>query len=366
MDGGPNSISELSSFSDSSSAAGCSNSSSCSESCHVVSLLERLHAPTVSELRRKRKIHANPPPVGKKRSTQVVRKFDPQSVRPLQRVNKFLGEQLVESAGKLFCRSFRENVAVKQSVVQNYIKSKKHEENKERLKKKESRERDIAEALQAHDAERVRHCLRKHNVYRAKVVIAFMKSGISLSKLECPDLRNLLEENGYRLTDPRHMLDLVTFVLNQERTHIQSELQGKYLPVVFDGTTRLGEVLAVVVRLINDWKVEQRLVCLEFLQKSVNGEELARELISIQSVTLGIESSRLLGVVHDRASVNVAAMHIVRVVYLNALDIGCISHTLDLVGDKFKASTLHLFFTLWISLFSHSPKVKTLWKEKTG
>ena len=78
-----------------------------------------------------------------------------------------------------------------------------------------------------------------------------MKSGIPLSKLECPDLRNLLE-NGYRLTDPRHMLDLVLFILNQECTRIRSELQGKYLSVVFDGTTRLGEVLAVVVRFIND------------------------------------------------------------------------------------------------------------------
>ena len=80
MDGGPDSISKLSSFSDSPSAAGCSNSSSCSESCPVVSLLERLHAPTVSELSRKRKIDANLPPVGKKCSTQMVRKFNPQSV----------------------------------------------------------------------------------------------------------------------------------------------------------------------------------------------------------------------------------------------------------------------------------------------
>ena len=198
-----------------------------------------MHAPTVSELSRKRKIHANPPPVGKKRSTQTFRKFDPQSVWPLQRANDFPGEQLVESAGKLFCRACRENVAVKRSVVQNRIKSKKHEESKERLKKKESRERDIAEALRAHDAEthqKGETLPEKYNVYRAKFVIAFMKSGIPLSKLECPDLRNLLEENGYRLTDPRHMLDLVPFILlNQERTRIRSELQGKYLSVVFDG-----------------------------------------------------------------------------------------------------------------------------------
>lgn len=105
---------------------------------------------------------------------------------------------------------------------------------------------------------------------------------------------------------------------------------------------------------------------LEFLQKSVNGEELARELIRILSVTLGVESSHLLAVMHDRASVNGAAMRTVSIVYPNAVDIGCISHTLDIVGDKFKAPLLHQFFTLWISLFSHSPKARAIWKEQTG
>ena len=72
-------------------------------------------------IKQKQKINANPPVVGKKHSTQTVRKFDPQSVRPLQWANEFPGEQLVESASKLFCRACRENVAVKRSVVQNHI-----------------------------------------------------------------------------------------------------------------------------------------------------------------------------------------------------------------------------------------------------
>ena len=47
--------------------------------------------------------------------------------------------------------------------------------------------------------------------------------------------------------------------------------------MVFDGTTRLGEVLAVIVRFVTDWSVQQqRLVQLEVLLKGVTGEELAR------------------------------------------------------------------------------------------
>ena len=74
--------------------------------------------------------------------------------------------------------------------------------------------------------------------------------------MECSDLQNLLKQNRYRLTDPRHLLDMVPFILKEERTHIKSELQGKYLSVVFDGTSRLGEVLAIVVRFMTDWNIE--------------------------------------------------------------------------------------------------------------
>ena len=128
-------------------------------------------------------------------------------------------------------------------------------------------------------------------------------------------------------------------------------------------TSRLGEVLAVVVCFVSDWTIQQRLVRLEFLMKSMTGEEVARELIT---VTLGVESHRLLAAMRDRASVNSAAMSIVTIMYPNLLDIGCLSHMLNLVGERFKTPLLSIFFTLWISLFAHSPKVKALWKETTG
>ena len=120
---------------------------------------------------------------------------------------------------------------------------------------------------------------------------------------------------------------------------------------MFDGTSRLGEVLAVVVRYIDGWETRQRLVRLEFLTKTTSGEEVARELLNILSITLGVESRLLLAAMRDRASVNNAAMRVVSIVYPNVLDVGCFSHTLD---------------TMWHSLFSHGSKTKALWKEQTG
>ena len=65
----------------------------------------------------------------------------------------------------------------------------------------------------------------------------------------------------------------------------------------------------------------------------------------------------------DGASVNNVAMQVVNIVYPDALDNQCFSHTLDLIGNKYQFS---LIFGRYGCLFSHSPKTKMLWKEQTG
>lgn len=48
------------------------------------------------------------------------------------------------------------------------------------------------------------------------------------------------------------------------------------------------------------------------------------------------------------------------------MDIGCFSHTLDHVGEKFHTPVLNQFAKAWIGLFTRSPKAKLAWREKTG
>ena len=226
---------------------------------------------------------------------------------------------------------------------------------------------DIASALKRYDESvnpKGQTLPEEHRVYRVKVATAFLKAGVPFAKLEC--FRDILEENAFRLTDPRHMLHLVPFILEEEKSKIREEIKGKHLSIVFDGTSRLGEVLAVVFRFMHDWNVSQRLVRLQFLAKSVTGEELARELISILSVVYGVQSNLVLASMRDGASVNSAAMKVVKVIYPCIVDERCFSHTLDIVGSKFRTPVLTTFSTMWITLFSHSPKTKMLWKEFTG
>ena len=51
----------------------------------------------------------------------------------------------------------------------------------------------------------------------------------------------------------------------------------KEASIIFDGTARLGEALAIVVRFVQeDYKPVQRLVRLEVLAKLLKGNELAQ------------------------------------------------------------------------------------------
>ena len=47
---------------------------------------------------------------------------------------------------------------------------------------------------------------------------------------------------------------------------------------------------------------------------------------------LSIKSHTLVAAMRDRASVNNLAMRTLALIYLNVLDIGCFSHTIDHVG----------------------------------
>lgn len=89
------------------------------------------------------------------------------------------------------------------------------------------------------------------------------------------------------------------------------------------------------------------------LAKSMTGEEVACQLLNTLSVTYEIKPTFILGAMRDGASVNNLAMGVVRMMYPNIMDVRCFSHTLDIVGDKFKTPILSSY---WISLFAHSPK----------
>ena len=216
-------------------------------------------------------------------------------------MREYPGESLSVSNKQLFCNACREELGLKSSVVNNHIKSTKHTLSKERLPKKEATERDIATAFQTSSQElhpRGGTLPEEQHIHRVKVVCVFLCSATPLSKLSY--FRGLLQENGLRLSDRRQMADIIPFISHQERDLIKQEILGKYLLVVLDGTTRLGEAMAIIVCYVDsEWCIQQRLIHLQLLEKSMTGEEIARILFDTLSREYAILPQYLLARVYS-------------------------------------------------------------------
>lgn len=162
------------------------------------------------------------------------------------------------------------------------------------------------------------------------------------------------------------MSDHIPFILLNEMEQIKEEVCGKAVSIIFDGTSRLGEALAIVLRFLDSWEIKQRLIQMQILVKSMTGEELAREILGVLCREYSLSAGQVLAAMRDRPSLNNVDIRHIIVMFPCLFDIGCYSHTLDLVGSKFELPTFEEFVKPWISLFSHSPKARFEWRSKTG
>ena len=177
-------------------------------------------------------------------------------------MKEFTGDCLTVSGNrKLFCNACREEISLRKNIT-NHINCKKHKSSKDKLSCKEAREKDTATSLKVFDTEHhpVGETLpMEQRIYRLKVLRSFLRAAIPLSKLDA--FRDLLEENALRLTDRHHMSDLIPVLYSQEQDDIKSEISNRSISIIFDGTTRLGEALAIVVRFVDDsFIIQQRLI----------------------------------------------------------------------------------------------------------
>ena len=96
--------------------------------------------------------------------------------------------------------------------------------------------------------------------YRFHLVESFLAAEIPLTKVDSL-LRLFLEKCGYRLTSETHLRQLIPSVHQKEKETLQKELSEHECSVIFDGSTRLGEALAIIVRFVDsEWNVQERLV----------------------------------------------------------------------------------------------------------
>ena len=188
-------------------------------------------------------------------------------------------------------------------------------------------------------------------LYRYELVEALLKAGIPVLKVDSS--RPFLEKYAHRLTSRNHLAAFIPMIRQKEIDFVKSEIAAKSaFSVIFDGSTRLGEALAIIVRFIDkDWNIQQRLLKLEILAKSMNAEELAQRLIQCLAVEYVMQPNHLLAAMRDGASVNEAGLRQVMFFFPNILNVICFSHTIDDVGKHFEFSVLDTFSRCWNTMF---------------
>ena len=135
-----------------------------------------------------------------------------------------------------------------------------------------------------------------------------LTAGIPISKVD--NLRPFLEKYGHCLTSSSHLTELIPLILKREKDCVKSEIAAiDSFSVIFDGSTGLGEALAIVVRFIdNQWLIQQRVVKLEVLARSMNAEQLAQRLIQCLAVECMIRPDQLLASMRNSEAVIEAAL----------------------------------------------------------
>ena len=196
------------------------------------------------------------------------------------------------------------------------------------------------------------------------MVTAFFKAGVPLNRLDC--FHQILEESALRLTSCDNLRDYIPFVQQQEQESVKRPDKWKASFCFFDETTHVCEALFNVLQFVDEkWNLQQRVVQLLLLAKSMSGEELARQLIVCLSTELAISLITCL-CMQDWASVNSVAVRRLKIVFPKLFNIGCFSHTIDHVGERFNTPLLNDFMKTWIGIFSRCPKSRLAWQTNTG
>ena len=328
-------------------------------------------------IQRERSVKVNRKPPRKSRHRKKRGENNPKNISVNERVSKFPSEFLEYRSGRLFCGACSEFVSTKLTTIKSHLLTKKHKAGKESRRKLRLKELTIAQALkQESHAHKVGEMLpEEHRAFRVHVVESFLAAGVPLSKLD--SLRNILERGGYSLTTSSAMAELIPTVQQMEMSRVRADLglpQPGILPsashdysVIFDGTTRLGEAIAIIIRYVNDeWQLIQRLVRLDVVAKSVNAAQLSQVLIECLLTHLQLRGQQIKAIMRDGAAVNGAAVKHLQVFMPLMMNVVCFSHTLDNVGQHFNTPVLDEFGQNWIRLFSVSHKAKLQWKEQTG
>ena len=287
-----------------------------------------------------------------------------------QRLREFPNQSLVKDQvhGNLFCRCCKKSDIknIKQTIAL-HCRSPGHIAALEAWKLRHNAEKEVKEFLSDHfknnPTEKMASLPEDKLLYRFNVMETILAAGVPVAKID--QLKSLLLED---VPDSSHLKCFIPKVEEFEMKRVREEIAGQKVTVIFDGTTRLGEAIVVLLRWCpSDFSgIKMRLVTVATAEKHMDGAEHCAFINNILVTVCRVDSMHVVGGTRDSCSTNGNTMRRLKMVMINLQDFLCISHTLSKFGEHVELSVLSKFMTHWLGLVQHHPAAKTLWKEKTG
>ena len=228
-------------------------------------------------------------------------------ISPHQRVQEIPGEHLEADAGKLVCTACHTELSLKLSIVRSHVQSTRHQNGKASLEKERNRQQLVKQSFLSYQERNKKSLARcglteavpiDHCLQRIKVVRSLLTAGIPLAKLD--KIRHLRESGTTHLTSVSYLAEYIPFIQEQEADLLKKELAEAHstCSVIFDGSTCLGEALAILLRFVDqDWHLKQRLVRFHIVAKSMSVQQLARALITYLSLKFSLSSDAMVAAI---------------------------------------------------------------------
>lgn len=249
-----------------------------------------------------------------------------------ERLKSFPGNSLVQAPSPtgdvLFCRCCPKTVQNILGTIRTHVNSERHKERLEQWNKRALVDDGVVcflhEYFKKNPKEKDSSVPIETQLQRWLVVEAFMHAGVGLNKLD--DLRPLFERNGSSLTASTHLKPFIPKIEDYEFKRIIHELTGQSVCLIYDGTSRLGDCTAVLLRWCSEsFEIQQRLVALRTLEKHANGDTLGPFLIDVIGQA-GVRSSQVVCTARDSCATNGKAERSMQAILSNAVGMMCISH----------------------------------------
>jgi hypothetical protein len=192
-------------------------------------------------------------------------------------------KRLVNGKRRLFCIFCQSPVSPKADHVRDHLLTKKHVQREvsqiktaESDRKQRDYIRDYFDASNAKGANLDLETLK----FRFKTLESFLDNGIPLMKID--GMRPLLENYGkLTLTASTHLREYLPALLREEVKKLVDECkEAEWICVIFDGTTRVDEVFAIVFRWVTqDMIIVQRVVEIGKYAHSFNHNEIVASIM---------------------------------------------------------------------------------------